>query len=1253
MKNSNGECVLNFCLQNEILKNQLVNSLNHSSKTNLNDLLWGAMLGIDECFNVDDVDDAIPSADWNQVVNADGTPLILLAVSDLDLVEEILKDSDDFHPEQLIVRLIQSGVDLNVVHNETGKGPLHILSSIDSDRSLQIIRQIVESKRVDLHLKDNDGNIPLHAACGAGNEAAVVLFLHEGIDINTKGQDGRTALHFSASSGYENLVKILLDCGADVTMVDDRGMTPYDLADDSQVRVSLKEAWSEAVSRKRKCSTDSPSPDLSDSNSSNMLSKSLMSDRIQEKKQTQTSKIKVIQSLPILPAISPRQSKAIESNDQATTQFTTTLDAVENRKATTPNGRRFSTKPRLRRWRSTSAGCLAVSANSPSSGSVRLPPLHIAVFELDISDDDENKTRKMKVVSARPRNHSVTPEGGSDSEPEGSSQSSRKMKTLQTTMPCRVPNLTGMMVLGHRPVLASDMTIESVSARSNGGRISQAGSPEKAVSDPSSPLSSSASSLSKTNSEKGRKGNAKKALSKEKKKPSSSSSDNRLDKMSGVGVRAAKKPVLIRRNSMPTFVTKVPNPPKELPPLFPKFGGESPHGVESMFEKALRPALTIQPVFHEQEENQEPAVEKLPLGSSEAKVKPNNANSVKTCQKTSAENKQQKAKMSKKPKDKEKSKTTSKKLKSSTVKKGQQENVSVGGVGANESPSSSSSLTLNNGVTIRLPMDGKALNEEGQVVEAMDPHHQVVTDDQNSLRALSEIVQLSTVVEEDELLASLRCSVKNTPRPGYLIESDRLIETEIAEVVASDDERTLTPNEVEEMEKEMQLIGNLVDDFIPNISASNSLALQPLCDEEQQGGQSSMLENEGEEEDDEGLRLERAASRASATRNPVIFEEDHSLEDENGGEEDQPDFSSASLQPLLHQPGNNSNLAIVDDGGGGDDENGGRNLQRQQQQVAGGNSRRSSLDPTRSLSRASTSSNIEMQQSIRWRKGNEIGHGGYGKVFLALTSLGGLIAVKQIDMSRFHRDTIEREYERIDEEVNILRALKHPSVVEFYGTSYERDVVNIFMEYIAGGSIASILRRFGPLEENVFKRYTKQLLKAVRYLHSNGVVHRDIKGANVMVTGEGLIKLIDFGCARQLVESAVCGSSHGHSNTENLKTGGQLVSAKGTPYWMAPEVICETGHGRKSDIWSIGCTIFEMATRRPPWADLEPSAAMFAIASGRRAIPQLPSPPSSQLARDFVAQCLTRQPQARPTAAELLQHKWFSSSAKGRSSSKR
>uniref|UniRef100_A0A3Q0S4I0 Mitogen-activated protein kinase kinase kinase 19 n=1 Tax=Amphilophus citrinellus TaxID=61819 RepID=A0A3Q0S4I0_AMPCI len=216
------------------------------------------------------------------------------------------------------------------------------------------------------------------------------------------------------------------------------------------------------------------------------------------------------------------------------------------------------------------------------------------------------------------------------------------------------------------------------------------------------------------------------------------------------------------------------------------------------------------------------------------------------------------------------------------------------------------------------------------------------------------------------------------------------------------------------------------------------------------------------------------------------------------------------------------------------------------------------------------------------------------QVYCGLTSQGQLIAVKQVILDSTDTDAAKKEYNRLQGEVELLKTLRHINIVGFLGTSLHQHAVSIFME-------------FGPLPERVLALYTHQILEGVAYLHVNRVIHRDLKGNNVMLMPTGVIKLIDFGCARRL--SCI---HHTACNSVDL-----LKSVHGTPYWMAPEVINETGYGRKSDIWSVGCTVFEMATGKPPLAHMDKMAALFYIGAQRGLMPSLPDH-FSENAKDFV-----------------------------------
>ncbi|XP_031562664.1 uncharacterized protein LOC116298381 [Actinia tenebrosa] len=278
----------------------------------------------------------------------------------------------------------------------------------------------------------------------------------------------------------------------------------------------------------------------------------------------------------------------------------------------------------------------------------------------------------------------------------------------------------------------------------------------------------------------------------------------------------------------------------------------------------------------------------------------------------------------------------------------------------------------------------------------------------------------------------------------------------------------------------------------------------------------------------------------------------------------------------------------------------------------------------------SLSSATSCGEELQWQKGSVLGKGGFGTVYLGLVNTGEMIAVKQVELNNKDESEAEKQYDKLQEEVSLLKSLRHQNIVKYIGTCLDdNSVVNIFMEFVPGGSIAQALKRFGAFVEPVFQRYTKQILSGVDYLHKKNVIHRDIKGGNIMLMPNGVIKLIDFGCAKRLCMSL------------SLSRSSIMHSMKGTPYWMAPEVIKETsGQGTKSDIWSIGCTVYEMATGNPPWSPMDPFAAMFAIGNGNT-VPQLDNS-FSEAARNFTAACMTREPSARPSVCELLQHEFIS-----------
>ncbi|KAG7459766.1 hypothetical protein MATL_G00214220 [Megalops atlanticus] len=258
-----------------------------------------------------------------------------------------------------------------------------------------------------------------------------------------------------------------------------------------------------------------------------------------------------------------------------------------------------------------------------------------------------------------------------------------------------------------------------------------------------------------------------------------------------------------------------------------------------------------------------------------------------------------------------------------------------------------------------------------------------------------------------------------------------------------------------------------------------------------------------------------------------------------------------------------------------------------------------------------------------WRRGKLLGQGTFGRVYLCYdVDTGRELAAKQVQFDPDSPET-SKEVSALECEIQLLKNLHHERIVQYYGClrDHSEKTLTIFMEYMPGGSVKDQLKAYGALTENVTRKYTRQILEGMSYLHSNMIVHRDIKGANILRDSEGNVKLGDFGASKRL--QTICMSGTG------------MRSVSGTPYWMSPEVISGEGYGRKADVWSLGCTVVEMLTEKPPWADYEAMAAIFKIAT-QPTIPVLPLQ-TSEHTRDFV-RCIFVEAKHRPSAEELLRH---------------
>ncbi|KAJ2027341.1 Protein kinase of the Mitotic Exit Network [Coemansia sp. S2] len=250
-----------------------------------------------------------------------------------------------------------------------------------------------------------------------------------------------------------------------------------------------------------------------------------------------------------------------------------------------------------------------------------------------------------------------------------------------------------------------------------------------------------------------------------------------------------------------------------------------------------------------------------------------------------------------------------------------------------------------------------------------------------------------------------------------------------------------------------------------------------------------------------------------------------------------------------------------------------------------------------------------------YQLGDIIGKGAAGSVYRGLNlRTGGVVAIKQIRKEGFSSND---EIEAARKEIDVLRDLNHRNIVKYIGYEQTEQELDIILEYCEGGSLQNILRKFSKFPENLVGVYVAQILDGLSYLHSNAILHRDIKPGNILLVKEGVVKLADFGVAR-------------------IQNG--LDTVVGSPYWIAPEVLQLKGATSASDIWSLGCTIVQLVDGKAPYQDLPPMAAMFRI--GQDEHPPFPSNISPQL-RDFLSKCLVHVPSARASADELRQHEWI------------
>ncbi|KAF9040529.1 hypothetical protein BJ165DRAFT_304233 [Panaeolus papilionaceus] len=270
--------------------------------------------------------------------------------------------------------------------------------------------------------------------------------------------------------------------------------------------------------------------------------------------------------------------------------------------------------------------------------------------------------------------------------------------------------------------------------------------------------------------------------------------------------------------------------------------------------------------------------------------------------------------------------------------------------------------------------------------------------------------------------------------------------------------------------------------------------------------------------------------------------------------------------------------------------------------------------------------------TFKWVRGELIGKGTYGRVYLALNATTGeMIAVKQVELPQTASDKNDSRQHTVVQalkmESETLRDLDHPNIVQYLGFEETPSNLSIFLEYVPGGSVGSWIQRHGKFHDCVTRSFTAQILSGLEYLHSKGILHRDLKADNILVEMSGVCKISDFGISKR---------------TEDLH-GGAFTAMQGTVFWMAPEVINtqKKGYNFKIDIWSVGCVVLEMWAGSRPWMGEEMVAVMFKLYQSKLPPPVPDDVHLSEEADDFRRKCFAINPEERPSAAELRKHPYL------------
>ncbi|SJX66172.1 probable Cla4-p21-activated kinase [Sporisorium reilianum f. sp. reilianum] len=281
--------------------------------------------------------------------------------------------------------------------------------------------------------------------------------------------------------------------------------------------------------------------------------------------------------------------------------------------------------------------------------------------------------------------------------------------------------------------------------------------------------------------------------------------------------------------------------------------------------------------------------------------------------------------------------------------------------------------------------------------------------------------------------------------------------------------------------------------------------------------------------------------------------------------------------------------------------------------------------------RISTMSEAQIMEKLRsvvsqddpnmlYSKIKKVGQGASGSVFVAKTlATGQRVAIKTMDLSQQPRK------ELIVNEILVMKESQHPNIVNFLNSFLVRNnELWVIMEYMEGGALTDVIDN-NTLEEDQIAAICLETCKGLEHLHSQSIIHRDIKSDNVLLNASGQVKITDFGFCAKLTDQK-----------------SKRATMVGTPYWMAPEVVKQKEYGAKVDIWSLGIMAIEMIENEPPYLDEEPLKALYLIATNGTPTLKKPETLSKNL-KSFLAVCLCADVKSRASADELLHHPFLQS----------